>query len=381
MPDPRYGDHVPRRRFLRRLTAGSVAVASLAGCGPQVLQPLALARQLSNIGPESDVPASLADPQLEVVETPAPTPPPPAPPPPMPVFYRPEYTLAGFSYDTTRKAAWVADSLSANPLVGLDLVAPDLLTDSEVSAVHDPAYVSAVRTGSPRALAQSQGFTWDAGLWPMVLASNGGAVAAALAAVKTGVAGSLSSGLHHARRNHGNGNCTFNGLPLAVRALQATGVQRILIVDLDAHCGGGTNELVGGNPNVRQVDVAVYPFDVYSPAGQNTLDLVQSARNYLPTIQRRLDALDPSAYDICLYNAGMDPHEGCPLGGLPGITTSVLASREQMVFQWCRRNELPVAFVLAGGYVGPALSVGGLTALHRLTLDAATQIPTRVPAI
>jgi acetoin utilization deacetylase AcuC-like enzyme len=207
------------------------------------------------------------------------------------------------------------------------------------------------------------------------------AVAAALAAAKIGVAGSLSSGLHHARRAHGNGNCTFNGLALAVRALQAAGIQRILVLDLDAHCGGGTNELVGSNPGVRHVDVAVYPFDVYTPAGQNTLDLVQSARSYLPTIQRRLDALDAGAYDICLYNACMDPHEGCPLGGLPGITTSVLAAREQTVFQWCRQNNLPVSFVLAGGYIGPALSVGGLTDLHRLTLDAAAQIPIRAPAV
>jgi len=30
----------------------------------------------------------------------------------------------------------------------------------------------------PRGLAESEGFTWDAGLWPMVLSSNGGAVAA-----------------------------------------------------------------------------------------------------------------------------------------------------------------------------------------------------------
>ena len=107
------------------------------------------------------------------------------------------------------------------------------------------------------------------------------------------------------------------------------------------------------------------------------LDLVQWAPNYLPTIRRRLDALDASQFDICLYNAGMDPHQGCSLGGLQGITTDVLAQREQLVFDWCQQNNLPVSFVLAGGYLGPSLDADGLTGLHRLTLTAASQMPVR----
>src|SRR2546429_582741 len=86
-----------------------------------------------------------------------------------------------------------------------------------------PVRRGAVETGLPRDLAESQGFVWGLGLWPMVLASNGGAVAAALAALQEGVAGSLSSGLHHARRGSGAGFCTFNGLVIAARAALAAG--------------------------------------------------------------------------------------------------------------------------------------------------------------
>jgi hypothetical protein len=32
---------------------------------------------------------------------------------------------------------------------------------------------------------------------------------------------------------------------------------------------------------------------------------------------------------------------------------------------------VPIAFVLAGGYLGPELERAGLVALHRLTLEAA----------
>src|SRR5439155_6369197 len=145
------------------------------------------------------------------------------------------------------------------------------------------------------------------------------------------------------------------------------------ILDLDAHCGGGTHELVGANPGAWQVDVAVYPFDVYTPGSRHTFDLVTQARNYLPTITRRLEALPnrAPAFDPCLFNAGMDPYERCSLGGLPGIDQAMLADREQLVFDWARQQQIPVAFVLAGGYLGPGLDEQGLAGLHPLTLAAA----------
>ena len=75
-----------------------------------------------------------------------------------------------------------------------------------------------------------------------------------------------------------------------------------------------------------------------------------------------------------MYNAGMDPHEDCPEGGLKGITDGVLRDREELVFAWCRRRGLPIAFVMAGGYVRPPhMDEARLVGLHRLTLAAAVQ--------
>jgi acetoin utilization deacetylase AcuC-like enzyme len=163
----------------------------------------------------------------------------------LPVFYTDAYVGAAHAFETTRKARWVAQSLSGRPISGLRLSPNAPLSASELERVHAPAYVAAVRSGEPRALAESQGFSWDPQLWPMVCASNGGAVSAALAALHSGRAGALASGLHHARRNHGNGFCTFNGLALAALAALDAGARRVLVLDLDAHCGGGTDELVG----------------------------------------------------------------------------------------------------------------------------------------
>ncbi|HJQ12999.1 MAG TPA: hypothetical protein VJ840_18350, partial [Gemmatimonadaceae bacterium] len=78
-------------------------------------------------------------------------------------------------------------------------------------------------------------------------------------------------------------------------------------------------------------------------------------------------------FDLCIYNAGMDPHEDCSTGGLPGITTDVLAEREKIVFDWCAGRKLPIAFVLAGGYAGLKLDKASLVALHRLTLTEASR--------
>jgi acetoin utilization deacetylase AcuC-like enzyme len=289
------------------------------------------------------------------------------------LFFSPDYVRSGHAFETTRKSQWIVESLHREPMAGIELLAPDPLSETQLREVHDPSYVTTVRTGEPLALAESQGFPWDPSLWSMVCASNGGAVSAALAALAEGVAGSLSSGLHHARRDRGAGFCTFNGLALGVRAARAAGAGAILVLDLDAHCGGGTHSLVAGDPHIWQLDIAVSPFDDYAPTARTTLDLVRDAAHYLAVLRSRLQVLEAEApaFDLCLYNAGMDPFEGCSIGGLRGITRSILEERERLVFDWCGRRRIPVAFVLAGGYLGPGLDEPGLVALHRLTFLAA----------
>ena len=268
----------------------------------------------------------------------------------VPVYYSQAYAGAAFAFETTRKAQWVAQSLHDDPIAGLQLVAPQPLTWEQVARVHTSAYVQAVQTGQPRALAQSQSLDWDPCLGPMVLATNGGAVAAALEALRQrAVAGSLSSGLHHARGDRGLGYCTFNGLVLAAQAALQAGARNVLILDLDAHCGGGTAALVAHEPRIWQLDVSVDDFDHYTGTPQLRLHMVHDSTQYLATVRTGLQALldDAPRFDLCLYNAGMDPHEGSGDGALAGIDAALLAEREVMVFDWCLTNAIPVAFVLA----------------------------------
>ncbi|MGI8608002.1 MAG: hypothetical protein ACR2MY_02055 [Candidatus Dormibacteria bacterium] len=291
----------------------------------------------------------------------------------MKLFFSDDYVAAGHSFDTTRKAQWIVKSLLADPL-GFELTAPRPLSVEELIAVHDAGYVNAVRTGRPDWLATSQGFDWDPGLWRAVCASNGGAVAAAVTALDEGRAGSLSSGMHHARRGEGRGFCTFNGLVLGAEAAFAKGAERVVVLDLDAHCGGGTHELTAGDRRIVHLDVAVSSFDSYRPDGvRQRLAIVRSAHWYLAAVAQMLDSVKGQV-DLVIYNAGMDPFEKCLIGGLPGVTRSMLQMREAMVMTWASERDIPLAFVLAGGYTGGALSRRALVSLHRLTLDMAVHV-------
>lgn len=292
----------------------------------------------------------------------------------MRVFYSTDYVLAAHSFDTTRKAAWIADSLVTHPFHGVTVEAPTPLTASDIEVVHYPVYVDAVRTGTPVNYAESQGFTWDAGLWDMVCASNGGVVDAARAALQDGVSGSLSSGLHHARSDWGSGYCTFNGLAVAAKTLLNEGaVSLVLILDLDAHCGGGTASLIKGDKRIMQLDVSVSAFDAYSECDNAIPWIIRSPENYLPAVREMLDTCHGD-YGLVLYNAGMDPCQGDRTGGLHGVDYDMLNERERIVFQWCARRGVPVAFVLAGGYAGVAMTKEQLVGLHRLTIGNAARV-------
>ncbi len=291
----------------------------------------------------------------------------------MRVHFSSAYCDTQVAFDTTRKAAAIARSLVDKPIRRVRLVEPEPATRDHLLTVHDAAYVDAILTGTPRELALSNDLPgWDAGLARAVCASTGGVRAAALHALEHHtVAGSLSSGLHHARHASGWGYCTVNGLAVAARAALDAGARRVLILDLYAHCGGGTADLILRLNGVEQVDVSVDPFDYYGHHDRARLVLTDGPR-YLQTVERSLDGIEhPAAIDVVLYNAGMDPHERCD-GGAAGISALTLDRRERMVFGWLARHRLPVAWVLAGGYTNQ-LTMDELVNLHRLTIGAAAR--------
>lgn len=293
----------------------------------------------------------------------------------MNIYFNDDYTASLYAFDTTRKSGDVARSLLENPVEGVTLVDPAgsaQLTDNLIKQVHSTDYYAAVKSGTPLDVAQSQGFDWDEGIFPMALNHAAGVVAAASDALLFGrFAGTLSSGLHHAKWGTGDGFCTFNGLAVAARRGVELGA-RVLILDFDAHCGGGTHSLlpdIGGD--VVQVDVSVSAFDHYRPEGDNKLILSESG-SYEWDIEAALDyANSLGQFDLCLYNAGMDPFN-C------GVSVDELVKREATVAAFCRDNVPATAFTLAGGYTWGNVEMSEIVDLHRLTITSFKESHDRV---
>lgn len=295
--------------------------------------------------------------------------------PPSSIYYSADFVLSRDEFDTTRKAAWVADSLIKKPLAGVFLQEPPQASMREVLQVHSEDYLTALKMGFPASVANSANIAWDKHTLKRALSTCGGMLTAGKSALKCGSSGCLASGFHHARRDQGGGYCTLNGLAVSAFAL-ADHCKNILIIDLDAHCGGGTQSIIKDHPQIWQIDVSVNDYDQYAPTSRCQFSIVTDAKLYLQTVWKCLQQAEEEwpLFDLCLYNAGMDVHEDCANGGLAGFGEFLISLREEMVFQWCAERRIPVAYCLAGGYKGKRLSQKKLIDLHRMTILSATNI-------
>ena len=295
------------------------------------------------------------------------------------ISYNDDYTVSNGSVSTVTKADRVAARIRAQFLAGesggadVRLVEPQPITRAELLRIHDPLFVDAVFTGEPVALAESGGVAvWSEELLASLLATNGGARDAAISALEHGVAGSLSSGLHHAKWGMGDGFCTFNGLALMAHAAFDQGCSTVGVLDLDTHCGGGTFDILGTDPRVIIRDLATSGYDSWTAVeDRHTLDIVRDPEKYMLYVEDHLEQLE--GIDLLIYNAGMDPADGGGTGSTAGFTTHLLAERERMVAQWSKRTGTPVAFVLAGGYPG-RLTIDDIADLHMHTVEAMAAI-------
>ncbi len=272
----------------------------------------------------------------------------------LPIYWGPDYVLDS-GVETRTKSGPLAKILIGGEVPGVDLIAPLPITREELLEIHDEHYIDRLINGDP-ALARS------------IFASTGGVRDALDASFEHGRAGSLSSGLHHAKCDHEYGLCYINGLALAaLRAISKHGVKKVAVLDTDSHCGGGTFQLVGDNERVVLADVSCNSYDIWKPNSErHYLKVVDSANEYLDVVKQALKHID--GVDALIYNAGMDPFEDCMTGGMPGITREVLAERERLVAQWCEDTQTQAMFVLAGGYGGKNLDLDGVARLHLPTI-------------
>ena len=285
-----------------------------------------------------------------------------------PIYFDSTYVVSGGGLETVRKADEVARRI-LDQFPEIKLVSPEPATVEQLLLAHTAEYIEAFLSGEPYDVASAALGEWSEEVVASVLASTGGVIEAALAALESGRAGSLSSGLHHAKSDHGAGFCAINGLAIAALVALQNGAKSVGILDIDAHCGGGTFDILGANPLIRIGDVSTVGYDTWrSGQERHKLEITTDPDTYLDVIAEMLEHI--GSVDLLLLNAGMDPAEGGSAGSTRGFTSELLEQRELLVAEWCERTNTPVAFVLAGGYVGSNLTLGGVADLHMHTVAA-----------
>ncbi|CAK73214.1 unnamed protein product (macronuclear) [Paramecium tetraurelia] len=190
---------------------------------------------------------------------------------------------------------------------------------------------------------------------PMLLATSGSIYAAKLA-IEKGWAINLSGGYHHASLNGGGGFCIYPDITLVVNYLKkCQNLNKIVIVDLDAHQGNGYERDFLQDSSVYIIDFYnsyIYPGDHEAEQAINCFEHVDkntTDEQYIMTLQRNLEKHLKDDMEFIIYNAGSDIMGGDPLGNCC-ISPAGLQRRDEVVFKWANHKKIPILMLLSGGY-------------------------------
>ncbi len=235
---------------------------------------------------------------------------------------------------------------------------PPLLSEQALQRVHTRQYLA--RLKNPQVVAQILHLDyvewWDNYVYRYFRYMAGGTLLAAWEALESSrVSFNLGGGYHHAFPDTGGGYCLLNDVAIAVRSLfEQNRVQRVLIVDLDAHQGDGLLYVFREDPRVFHFDIHGESWIEVSKREQKSIALPHDTgdRPYLSLLSRELpQVFRQFGPQLVFYLAGSDPFEKDPLAPLALSEAGVL-TRDQQVFELCRQYRIPMVVVAAGGY-GP----------------------------
>jgi acetoin utilization deacetylase AcuC-like enzyme len=257
-----------------------------------------------------------------------------------------------------------------------DIQIPEAATDEDLMLVHDPGWVTRLKSGTlsylelmkleiPYSRRMIEGF-WLAA---------GGTMLAARNALRDGIGFNIGGGFHHAFPGHGEGFCAIHDVAVAIRWLQRSGaIRTAMVVDVDVHHGNGTAGIFAGDTSVFTLSIHQwnnYPsekppstVDIHLPDGvedDEYLDKLGTA------VKVGLDGFQP---DLLMYVAGADPYCQDQLGGL-NLTLDGLKNRDLLVLGLARDRRIPAVVTLAGGY---AIDVNDTVTIHANTARAAAEI-------
>jgi acetoin utilization deacetylase AcuC-like enzyme len=282
----------------------------------------------------------------------------------------------------------IEDELARHDWLGMERheaprVAPETLT-----AVHPERYVRGIEelcySAPPTPVAiDSDTFVVEAS-YEAALRAAGGAVRL-VDLLLSGEAPTGFSALrppgHHAEPSRAMGFCLFDNVAVAARhALDAHGLERVLVLDWDVHHGNGTNAAFHASPEVLFVSLHEWPLypgtgpasDVGSGAGTGytvNIPVAAGAGDALyASLLEHVVAPLARAYvpQLLLISAGFDGHRDDPLADLE-LTEAGFAGLTGTMRRLAAELEVPVGAVLEGGYDLRALAASTAAMLQVLT--------------
>ncbi len=181
-----------------------------------------------------------------------------------------------------------------------------------------------------------------------------GTIDCTLYAIQHGVSLNIAGGTHHAFSDKGEGFCLLNDFAIAANyLLDKKTAKKILIIDLDVHQGNGTAAIFQNNPNVFTFSMHGahnYPFrkeqsdlDIGLQDGISGIEYLQILNDNLPLL---IGKVQP---DHVFYLSGVDILSTDKFGKL-NISIEECQQRDEIVFQLCKKHQIPVTVAMGGGY-------------------------------
>jgi acetoin utilization deacetylase AcuC-like enzyme len=264
--------------------------------------------------------------------------------------------------------------LSARGHLGFERMTSPAVKRATLEAVHPGRYISAIEevsVGGGGQLDLDTVVSQDS--FEAALHAAGGAVQMVDLLLDRAVPYAFSAHRppgHHALRNRAMGFCLFNNVAVAAQhALDARGLERVMILDWDVHHGNGTNDIFHDSDRVLFVSIHQSPLypgtgpagDVGSGPGRGfTVNLPVGAGSgndvFCSLVDRVAVALAREfAPQLILISAGYDAHRDDPLGEC-AVTELGFATMARSM-RWLGESlDAPLGCVLEGGYSLDALA-------------------------
>lgn len=203
-----------------------------------------------------------------------------------------------------------------------------------------------------------------------LLTKCGGTIKACEIALNKGFAYNLGGGGHHAMTYESRGFCIINDIVLSARYLQKKlNLKNIWVIDVDCHKGDGTAQITKDDKSINTFSIHMqkgWPLDskrtnklgeMYPWFIPSDLDIeVPENGNYLKLLKDGLNVFTKkfSRPDLAIVVHGSDPYEKDSLqsASLIKLTREQMTQRDHIVYQILKNNNIPQAYVMAGGY-GP----------------------------